>query len=107
MSVFVDTSAWLAAGDRNDINNPRGKQLLADSGRLVTTDHVLVETWVLLRNRVGGGAAEQFWDGLRAGVAHVETVIASDLEVAWEIGRAFRDQNFSSWTAQASLSCSV
>jgi predicted nucleic acid-binding protein len=95
MSVFVNTSAWYAAADRADRNNSRAKELLRSSKRLVTTDHVLLETWTLLRHRIHRTAAESFWEGLRAGVAHVEAVTAADLEAAWVIGRAFADQDFS------------
>jgi hypothetical protein len=31
---------------------------------LLTTDHVLVETWTLLRYRIDRHAAERFWEGL-------------------------------------------
>lgn len=62
---------------------------------LVTSDHVLVETWRLLRSRLGFDAAEQFWDGLRLGPARVELVLERDLEGAWQIGRTFSDQDFS------------
>ncbi len=62
---------------------------------MATTDHVLVETWLLLRHRIGRGAAERFWDGLRRGVAVIEAVTAADLEVAWAVGEQFADQDFS------------
>jgi predicted nucleic acid-binding protein len=61
----------------------------------VTTDHVLVETWLLLRHRMHRVAAERFWDALRSGVAAVESVTSADIECAWEIGRAWPDQDFS------------
>lgn len=56
---------------------------------------MLVETWLLLRSRIHRDAAERFWEGLRAGVARVERVGASDFEAAWAIGRLFADQDFS------------
>jgi predicted nucleic acid-binding protein len=62
---------------------------------LITSDHILVETWTLIRNRLGPRAAERFWEGLRSGVATVEIVVAADLDSAWEIGRSYRDQDFS------------
>jgi uncharacterized protein len=55
----------------------------------------LVETWLLLRRRLHRHAAEQFWEGLRRGVAVIEPVSAADLEGAWAIGQAFPDQDFS------------
>jgi len=69
--------------------------LLARGDPLVTTDHVLVETWALLRHRLHRAAAERFWDGLRQGVALIEPVTVADLEAAWAIGQAFPDQDFS------------
>jgi len=61
----------------------------------VTSDHILVESWLLLRHRLGRHAAEQFWLGLRRGVAEVAPVNAADLDAAWEIGERFADQDFS------------
>ncbi len=95
MSLFVDTSTWYAAADSGDRNNRRAKQILTAGDRLVTTDHVLVESWLLLRHRLHRQAAERFWGSLRAGVAAVEPVTAADLEAAWATGRDFSDQDFS------------
>lgn len=95
MSLFVDTSAWYAAADHGDTNNARAKEVLASGDPLVTTDHVLVETWLLLRHRLGRHAAERFWGGLRGGAAATEPVTAADLESAWAIGENFPDQDFS------------
>lgn len=96
MSLFVDTSVWYAAADAGDRSNARGRELLSEAEEpLVTTDHVLVETWTLLRHRIHRVAAERFWEGIRTGVAELEPVRASDLEAAWAIGQAFPDQDFS------------
>jgi uncharacterized protein len=95
MSVFVDTSAWYAAVDSSDISNARAKAILTSGEPLITTDHVLVETWRLLRFRIGRSAAERFWGGLRSGAAAIETVRPADLETAWRIGSSWRDQDFS------------
>lgn len=77
---MIDTSIWYAA---------------AAGEPLVTTDHVLIETWTLIHHRLGRRATERFWQALRDGVAIVETVGAADLEAAWQIGLAWRDQDFS------------
>jgi uncharacterized protein len=95
MSLFVDTSIWYAAADKSDANNSRAKAILSGGEPLITSDHVLVETWTLLRYRLGRYAAERFWDGLRHGVAQVETAGVADLEAAWAIGTSYRDQDFS------------
>ncbi len=96
MRLFVDTSVWYAAADAGDVSNDRAREILSEELEpLVTTDHVLLETWLLLRHRIHRAAADRFWDGLRSGVANLEVVLASDLESAWRIGEAFRDQDFS------------
>ena len=95
MSLFVDTSAWYAAADAGDRSHRRAAEILVAGERLVTTDHVMLESWLLLRHRLSRAAAERFWGGLRAGVAAIECVGDADLEVAWAIGQAFSDQDFS------------
>jgi len=96
VSLFVDSSVWYAAGDRGDRSNARAKRILkAAKDALVTTDHVLVETWLLFRHRLGRGVAEQFWEGLRTGVATIEAVTEGDLDLAWAIGAAYPDHDFS------------
>jgi uncharacterized protein len=60
----------------------------------VTTDHVLVETWLLVNNRLGFAAAEQVSNGIRASTS-LEIISRADLEKAGEIAEAFPDQAFS------------
>ena len=86
---------WYAAADSSDVSNSLAKRILSGGEPLVTTDHVLIETWTLIRHRIGRRAAELFWQGLRDGVAIIEIVGAADLEAAWQIGVAFHDQDFS------------
>jgi predicted nucleic acid-binding protein len=96
LSVFVDTSAFYATLDRSDRHNARAEEILAaEREPLVTTDHVLVETWRLAHVRLGRDVAERFWGALRSGSATVESVLPTDLDTAWRIGRDFPDQDFS------------
>jgi uncharacterized protein len=95
VSLFVDTSIWYAAADTSDLSNARARKILKSGEPLLTTDHILIETWALLRHRMHRQAADKFWEGLRRGVALVEPVGAADLEAAWQIGIAYRDQDFS------------
>jgi len=95
VSLFVDTSIWYAAADSSDRSNARAKAILKSGEPLVTSDHILVESWTLLHHRLKDNAAERFWDGLRGGIAAIETVGPADLEVAWQIGLGWRDQEFS------------
>jgi predicted nucleic acid-binding protein len=86
---------FYAAADRDDRNNATAKDVLGRGERLVTSDHVLVEMWLLIAHRLGRSAAERFWEGLRSGAAAIEPVGAADLEVAFLIGADFADQTFS------------
>lgn len=94
MSIFVDTSAWYAAADSDDRHNARAMALLRTEETLVTSDHVLIESWRLLHHCLSPTAAERFWDGLRNGVATIEQTTSADLESAWAIGETFSDQDF-------------
>jgi predicted nucleic acid-binding protein len=95
VTLFVDTSAWYAAADAGDRSNARARAVLLAGETLITTDHILIETWTLLRHRLHRKAAERFWEGLRGGIAAIESVTGVDLETAWALGQTFRDQDFS------------
>jgi predicted nucleic acid-binding protein len=95
VSLFVDTSIWYAAADSSDRSNAQAKAVLASGEAFIASDHVLIETWTLIRYRIGRKAADRFWQGLRDGVATIETVGPADLEAAWQIGVSWRDQDFS------------
>ena len=95
MSVFVDSSVWFAAANIRDQHNDRAKQVLGTLRTPLTSDHVVVETWLLLNSRVSRAAAETFWRGIRNGVAMVEYLTPADAEAAWAIAQRFADQTFS------------
>jgi predicted nucleic acid-binding protein len=95
LSIFVDSSVWFASVVVRDKDNARAKAVLSATTSHVTSDHVLVETWLLLNSRHHRRGAEAFWDAIRRGAARIEQVMAVDLEAAWAIGEAFRDQEFS------------
>src|SRR5439155_884447 len=74
VSLFVGSSVWYAAADRG---KSRAKKILSAADRRVTTDYVLVETWVLLRHRLNREAAERFWDGPRRAARTARTGIVA------------------------------
>lgn len=93
---FVDTSAWVSMADGAEAAHARVAAALRDrSGRLLTTDHVLQETWMVMRHRHDRFAAEALVNEIRRGIARVEVSLLGDLEVATAIGAAFSDQDFS------------
>jgi predicted nucleic acid-binding protein len=94
VTLFVDSSALFAAANQRDRHNERARAVLSSGEPLVTTDHVLVETWILTNARHGSAIADRVWDGVRRSTP-IEFVLAADLETAWQIGHAFADQSFS------------
>ena len=93
---YVDTSAWVSLADSAESSHERVAAALRDRrGRLVTSDHVLHETWTVMRYRHGFEPAERLVDGIRSGIARIEVSGLADLEVASAIGAAFGDQRFS------------
>jgi uncharacterized protein len=95
LSLFVDTSAFYAIADSHDRHHARATELLTGTEDLVSSDHVLVESWRLMRDHGGYGRAQRFWAEIRGGLATVETVLPTDLDAAWQIGEIFSDQDFS------------
>jgi uncharacterized protein len=77
------------------VGSVRAREILASGEPLLSTDHVVVETWLLLNSHLGRRAAERFWGGLREARVLIESVNSADLDVAWEAGDAFPDQDFS------------
>ncbi|MCQ3814758.1 MAG: PIN domain-containing protein [Acidimicrobiia bacterium] len=93
---YVDTSAWVSLANSDEASHERVVAALDDRrGRLITSDHVLHETWTVMRFRHGFEPAERLINGIRGGIAKVEVSGLSDLEVAAAIDTAFPDQRFS------------
>jgi predicted nucleic acid-binding protein len=95
LSVFVDTSVWFSAVAKSDRSNALAKSILQSVSDHVMTDHVLAETWLLLRSRFNRAIAEAFWEKIRRSPVRVESVTSADLEAAWSTGVSFPDQDFS------------
>jgi uncharacterized protein len=95
LSAFVDSSAWFALVVVRDRYNARAKAIMQGEADYITTDHVVVETWLLLNARHHRQAADLFWERIRIGRVQIEHVSPADFEAAWSIGKLFPDQNFS------------
>ncbi len=109
---FVDTSAWVSMADRAEASHERVADALQErQGRLLTSDHVLQETWTVMRYRHDAASAEALVNAIRGGIARIEVSLLADLEVAAAIGAAFDDQDFSlsdrtSWAVMERLGLS-
>jgi predicted nucleic acid-binding protein len=97
-TLFVDTSAFYAIADGRDRHHQGALAALrasAGAEPVMTTDHVLVESWLLICSRLGRNAAMKFWDALTMDVFTVVGVTAQDFRRAREIAREWSDQSFS------------
>lgn len=60
---FADTSFWYSLQERRDSRHDEAATLArAESGRIVTSNHVVGETWTLLRRRASHRAGVGFLD---------------------------------------------
>ncbi|ABQ27325.1 type II toxin-antitoxin system VapC family toxin [Geotalea uraniireducens] len=68
MSIFIDTSGFLAVLDRDDASHARVKNawvdMLSSDDLLVTTNYVLVETFALVQTRLGLAATKVFQEDI-------------------------------------------
>ena len=96
--LFVDTSGFYAVADASDRHHEAASSVFVERGSLgdlVTTDHVFVETWLLLRGRLGRNAAVRYWDSMMAGAVKVYGVLSRDVVRAREILGEWPDQELS------------
>ena len=94
MSVFVDTGVLFAAAAAADDHHREAAAILATIAAEApfTTDHVLVETWWLLRSRGDWSQAMAFWRGVRHTPLRIEPVAPVDLERAQATAETWSDQ---------------
>jgi uncharacterized protein len=97
-AIFVDTGAFYALADRADRNHSVARSVFearGTTGELVTSDYVFVESWCLIRARLGRGAAMRYWDAMQSNVVRTYGVTSDDLSNARAIASSWPDQDFS------------
>jgi len=99
-SVFVDTSAWYALSDTGDANHRIAtgflKQAMADYKSLITTNHVIGETYTLMRFSLGHSLTIEFLNRLRQSSRVERIFIPPKLEdEAYSLLEKYNDQEFS------------
>lgn len=98
--IFVDTGAWVGLADRSDDLHEPAKavyaSILQPANRLVTTNLVVAESYILIRRRVSYAAAMRFLQSLDASprLEKVRSDWALEKE-AETILRRYTDQDFS------------
>ncbi|MGZ4105631.1 MAG: type II toxin-antitoxin system VapC family toxin [Actinomycetota bacterium] len=96
MSVFIDTNIFVAAADLGEQRTARAAAILRALATEdpFTSDHVVLETWSMIRRRRDWHYAERFASGLRRSPVRIQTVEPVDLERAFALGESWRDQRF-------------
>lgn len=98
--LFVDTSAWIALADKNDNWHPLAPkvypELVRAYGQFVTTNLIVAETHIALRERIGFVGAMGFIVNLRTSARLVRVLSNDELERQAEaILEQYDDQDIS------------
>jgi predicted nucleic acid-binding protein len=99
-AVFVDTTAWFALADRDDTYHGEARGIFAALQRshrsLITTNHIISETYTLVRIRLGSAAALRALRQLRTSTLVRRVQVAEPWEEAAEaLLERYGDQSFS------------
>jgi len=82
--IFVDTSAWYALQIIDDANHETAKEILHEllpkCESLITSNHVIGETYTLLRTFKGYSEARRFLDILRQSPRVVEYFAGKEIQ---------------------------
>ena len=85
---FIDTSFWVALGFRRDSHHEEARAIWSGPGSkgLITSNHVVGETWTFLQRRAGHAAAVEFIDRVeqspRVGIVRVDEATEAEA-FAW------------------------
>jgi len=95
--IFVDTSFWVALRRHRDERHREAVALMrAHAGALVTSNHVLGETWTVLRRREGHAHAVETLDAVtRSRRVAVERIGRETEREAWRWLQGRHDREFS------------
>lgn len=98
--LFVDPSAWYALADKGDANHTLARDFfphaLAEYRDLVTTNHILGETYTLIRSRLGYEAVWEFLKRVRQS-QRVERIFVTESweQKAYTLLKRYSDHDFS------------
>lgn len=99
-NIFVDTDAWFALADKDDVHHKNASSifssLLKASRRLITSNLVIAESYILILNELGHNAAIEFLKSINGSPRIIRIHSTSDIEnEAEETLRKYTDQDFS------------
>ena len=98
--IFVDTSAWVALADRDDNHHKSAASvypsLLKTYKKLITSNLIVAETYILILKELGHHAALIFLEKLKASPRILKIYSNEQMETeAGEILAKYSDQDFS------------
>ena len=95
--IFVDTSFWVGVSDGSDTHHRMACRLIdKHASPLVTTNHVLGETWTFFRRRHGHADAMRFIDRVEGAETVDIAFVMPDLEhEAWSWLRRHDERRYS------------
>jgi len=108
-AILVDTGAWYALADQSDGHNREAiatyRQIFKDFQKLVITNLIVAESYVLIRKGLGHHAGIGFLKNLGASPRIMKVFSDPETEEQAEaILRRYKDQDFS-YTDAVSFSC--
>lgn len=98
MSILIDTGAFYALADDSDRNAADARAFFRkhlETEEFITTNAILLESWTLIRNKLGWMAARRFLDGFKRAGMTLLYLEPSDMEAAGKILDDYEDQELS------------
>ena len=98
--VFVDTGAWFALADKDDVHHQKASyvypSLLKNCRHLITSNLIIAESYILILKELGHNAAAAFLEKIKASPRISIVYATEEIEKgAEEILKKFSDQDFS------------
>ena len=98
MTFLIDTGAFYALADDSDRNAVAARAFYRkrlETDDFTTTNAVVLESWTLIRNKLGWPAADRFLENLRKSSIALLYMEPADLELAGKILETYADQELS------------
>ena len=95
--ILIDTGAFYALIDKNDINHDSAKRFykgIIAKETLCTSLPVLTESWMLVDARLGSYCANKLWLSASKGIFEILDIEREDLENALEIENKYDKSGF-------------
>jgi uncharacterized protein len=99
-NIFVDSSAWIALADKDDSNHKKAAaiylSILKNCKLLITSNLVIAETYIMLRNELGHREAMELLQRVKASSRILKLFSNETIEAEAErILLKYSDQDFS------------